>query len=153
MPNTSQSAKKRGRGRPKGSKNKTKSSANKTTSNGKPSTQPESSAMGRGPTEHGRETAEGSANAPNPPPYGSPPISISSGDGVVDDDFLSDYSEPEDGWNWFENLDLSHWRDVRHIARTLAERAEFYSEFWSQRQRDRLALAFLACANAMNATM
>ncbi|KAE8212910.1 hypothetical protein CF327_g3512 [Tilletia walkeri] len=150
MPNESrQSGKKRGRGRPKGSKNKARSSSGKSASSSKTTARGQSSSMGQGAEKPGQAPAQGSADAANLPPYGSPPISISGSSEEDDPGSVEDFSESGDGWTECESWDLSDWRDMRYVANTLVARTHIYIAYWTQSQRDRLALAFLACSMAM----
>ncbi|KAE8227808.1 hypothetical protein CF326_g7281 [Tilletia indica] len=148
--NAAQPLTKPARGRPKGSKNKNKEATKKSCTNSQSTNHAQSSRMGSSGAQTGSGPSQEPANPPKPPPYGtaSDSISVSSGD---DDDMVYDESNigSDDGWETFQNWDLSDWRDMRYVAETLVQRAHVYNEYWTQSQRDRLALAFLACVMAM----
>ncbi|KAE8231699.1 hypothetical protein CF326_g3275 [Tilletia indica] len=151
--NAAQPSTTRGRGRPRGSKNKAKETKSRSSTNSQSTHDAQSSRMGSSRSsgvQSGSGPSQGPANAPKPPPYGtaSDGISVSSGD---DDGMVYDESDngSGDAWESCQDWDLSDWRDMRYIAETLVQRAHVYNDYWTQSQRDRLALAFLACAMAM----
>ncbi|KAE8239034.1 hypothetical protein A4X13_0g8276 [Tilletia indica] len=139
---------KRGRGRPKGSRNKPK---------------PLSPPLKRGHLQRRRlvhiSDLVAPASVPRPPPYQHHAHAESSSNPILVDDSSSeeqsndgDDSSVNDGDDDEYNVDIrwdaASWEDVRKMAGHIQTEAAEYMKDWSDEQRARVATAFRACAAA-----